>query len=94
MSTSQVVHHTDYRSKAEDRRKELEKLQAKGLAKTQGTFLGILQRGTIFLDLQCKRVFLFWLVIVINIASANTHGTKLYLASVAIRMNLTSQSCR
>lgn len=39
MSTSQVVHHTDYRSKAEDRRKELEKLQAKGLAKTQAAQL-------------------------------------------------------
>lgn len=35
----QVIHHTDYRSKAEDRRKELEKLQAKGLAKTQAAQL-------------------------------------------------------
>ena len=32
----QVVHHIDYRSKAEDRKRELKKLQEKGLAKTKG----------------------------------------------------------
>ena len=36
MSTPQVIHHTDYRSKTEDRKRELEKLQKKGLTKTQG----------------------------------------------------------
>mmetsp|Transcript_16437 Transcript_16437/g.41223 ORF Transcript_16437/g.41223 Transcript_16437/m.41223 type:complete len:549 (+) Transcript_16437:327-1973(+) len=39
MNTPQVIHHTDYRSKAEDRRRELEKLQEKRLAKTQAAQL-------------------------------------------------------
>lgn len=39
MSEPEVVHHVDYRSKAEDRRRELEKLQRKGLAKTKASQL-------------------------------------------------------
>lgn len=35
MTSPQVVHHVDYRSKAEDRRRELEELQEKGLAKSK-----------------------------------------------------------
>jgi len=34
-----LIHHMDYRSKAEDRRRELEKLQEKGLAKTKAARL-------------------------------------------------------
>ena len=94
MSASQVVHHTDYRSKAENRRKELEKLQAKGLAKTQGTFLGSLQRGTPLEDHLYQRMVLLWLDIVISIASSSTIRKKLDLAIAAILMTLTFQSCR
>jgi len=36
MRSPQVIQHVDYRSKAEDRRKELEQLQEKGLARTKG----------------------------------------------------------
>ena len=39
MSTSQVIHHIDYRSKAKERKKELEKLQEKGLTKTKGKLI-------------------------------------------------------
>eukprot|EP00535_Pseudo-nitzschia_heimii_P000657 CAMPEP_0197180172 /NCGR_PEP_ID=MMETSP1423-20130617/4872_1 /TAXON_ID=476441 /ORGANISM="Pseudo-nitzschia heimii, Strain UNC1101" /LENGTH=538 /DNA_ID=CAMNT_0042630203 /DNA_START=27 /DNA_END=1643 /DNA_ORIENTATION=- len=39
MTRLQVVHHTDYRSKAEHRKKELEKLQEKGLARTKAAQL-------------------------------------------------------
>ena len=44
-SRLQVVHHTDYRSKAEGRKKELEELQEKGLARTKGKTQNIVRKS-------------------------------------------------
>ena len=51
MSVRQVVHHVDYRSKAEDRKRELEKLQQKGLAKTKGMLDNVLWKSFVVIRL-------------------------------------------